>query len=255
MGELRVVVNYPARHVEGKAYVQGRLGCNECILQVDPQRVRDCLGHLMEHNDLYKDVHFDNATMESLERERRAAEIVGLDDVFNDWDECDQRFTTTMNIDPVAPREVAGALGDQYGPARVVREGNAVRPHEVRNLLAQCFPSLFPNGTGANYRDYRVPLSTSEMLQHTMKFGDTRFTKHYRYLFMMVNVKNLDLGYKSISAALKGRITQKNFDGSVRDVTANMLAELSKVVCMVQAQQSLLTLLCRTLETARNWMS
>ena len=226
--ELRVIVKYPARNVEGRASVQGLIGYKECILAVRPDKVRECLGYLQVHNDLYQHVHFDDATLRSLEEEREAAKSWGLDDVFQDWDECEQRFTTSMNVDPVAPRDVARALGDQY--TTVIREGNAVRPHEVQNLLAQCFPSLFPNGTGAAYRGFTVPLSTAEMLQHTMRFGDPRFTKHYRYVFMMVNVKNLDIGYKSISATLKGRITKTNMDGSVDDVTEDMISQFSRPV-------------------------
>ena len=237
LDELRVVVKYPAKNVEGRSALQGVIGYKECIMDVNPARLRKCLVHLRDNNLLYTHVHLDEETLLSLEHERREAVKMGLDDVFKDWDDCEQRFTTSINIDPVAPRDVGRALGDQYGDASVVRNGNAVRPHEVDDLLAQCFPSLFPDGNGAAYRRFRVPLSTAEMLQHTMRFGDPRFTKHYRYLFMMVNVKNLDIGYRSISATLKGRIKKKNMDGTVQDVTEEMIAKFSKVVWRVKQRK------------------
>jgi hypothetical protein len=211
------------------------------VLNVDAKKLRSCLGYLMEHNKrIYGHVVPDEATLADLEPEREAAVDMTLDDVFAHWDEHEQRFTTTLNVDPVAPRDVGGILGKQYGRAEITRAGAPVRPHEVPDLLAQCFPSLFPKGVGANYREFKVPLTTAEMLTHTIQFGDPRFAQHYRYLFMMVNIKNLDAAYNSISATLSGSIKRANIDGELEDITDEMIAKFSNVVRYNQIKHSLI---------------
>lgn len=77
---------------------------------------------------------------------------------------------------------------------------------------------------------FPTPLSTAEMLAHTVKFGDPRFSQHPRYVFMMVNIKNLDMAYRSIGPALKGRILKSKVDGGVVDMTEDMIEKFSKVV-------------------------
>ena len=250
--EARVIVRYPMKNVEGREALRRLTGIKEMALNVDPRKLWLCLAYLVQHNPLYEKVHMDDETLASLKRERTAAIAMGLDDVFRDWDEHEQRFTTAINLDPVAPRDVGRVLGEQYGSTEIKRDGGPVRAHEVPNLLGQCFPSLFPHGDGSNYRNFRVPLSTSEFLEHTIRFGDPRFSRHYRYLFMMVNVKNLDIGYRSISAALKGRVKRSNMDGFLDDVTEEVIARFSKPVCAGKTR--MMVLLFRTSRTTRTWM-
>lgn len=233
LNEARVIVRYPGKTTEGVDKLRTLTGIKEMALNVNPRKLRACLGWLIEHNPLYANVIKDDAVLRTLARERAEAKELGLEDVFRDWDEHEQRFTTAINLDPVVPAEVGRVLGEQYGQATVTRDGGPVRPHEAANLLGQCFPSLFPNGESSNYRKYQVPLSTSEMLEHTIRFGDPRFSRHYRYLFMMVNVKNLDIGYRSISATLKGRVKRAKMDGSLDDVTEEVIARFSKTVRMM----------------------
>ena len=229
--ELRIIVRHPIKNVQGLDALQRLAGMREVALCVNPSKLRACLGYLLEHNRrLYGRVNIDEDALADLEREREQAKEMGLDDVFRDWDDHEQRFTTTLNMDPVAPVDVGRVVADHYGRTEITRDGGPVRPHEVPDLLAQCFPSLFPHGTGANYRGFQVPLSTAEMLEHTMRFGDPRFAQHYRYLFMMVNVKNLEMAYRSITPTLKGRIKRHNIDGGIEDVTEEMIGNFSKVV-------------------------
>lgn len=232
VNELRVFVKYPEKSVDGADQLRRKLALKEVVLNVNPSKLRACLGWLQVHNErLYGRITRDEAVLADLERERTEAQTMTLDDVFGDWDGREQRFTTTVNMDPVGARDVGRVLRDQYGRVEITRDGGPVRPHEVPDLLAQSFPSLFPRGVGADYRHLRVPLSTAEMLEHTIRFGDPRFAQHYRYLFMMVNVKNLDMAYGSISATLKGRVKKTALDGSIEDVTEEMIGQFSKVVC------------------------
>ena len=229
--ELKILVRYPQKNIQGTDQMRRKLAMKEMALNVNPSKLRSCLGWLQVHNKrLYEHVTRDDAVLADLERERMQAQTTNLDNVFADWDEREQRFTTTVNMDPVAPRDLGRVLKDQYGRVEITRDGGPVRPHEVPDLLAQSFPSLFPTGVGADYRHLRVPLSTAEMLEHTIRFADQRFAQHYRYLFMMVNVKNLDMAYGSISATLKGRVKKAGMDGSVADVTEEMIGQFSKVV-------------------------
>ena len=229
--EARVIVRYPSKNVEGRDALRTLTGLKEMALNVDPQKLRSCIGWLKVNNPLYETVVRDDETLASLARERAEAMAMGLEDVFRDWDQREQRFTTALDVDPVAPREVGRVVGEQYGRTEVTRDGGPVRAHEVPNLLAQCIPTLFPYGEGANYRTFTVPLTTSEMLEHTIRFGDPRFSRHYRYLFMMVNVKNLDIGYRSISATLKGRVKRSKLNGELDDITEEVIARFSKTVC------------------------
>ena len=106
-------------------------------------------------------------------------------------------------------------------------------PHETPFLLAQAFPTLFPTG-GGNYKNFSTPMSTAEFLEHTMLFGDPRFSQHYRYLFMMVNMKNLDMAFRSVGPALKGRIVRSKIDGSLEDMTEELFEQFAKTVCLAQ---------------------
>ena len=231
VSDMRILVRYPAKHVQGRDELYRLAGLKEVALTVNPEKLRACLGYLQQKNPrIYMNVSMDNETLESLEQARREAVAMGLDDVFRDWDDAEQRFTTTVNIDPVAPNAVADVLAHQHGPTMITRSGGPVRPHEVPDLLAQCFPSLFPTGAGANYRQFKVPLSTAEMLTHTVQFGDPRFAQHMRYMFMMVNIKNLDMAYRSISATLRGSVKRTNMDGDLEDVTDELLEKIARVV-------------------------
>ena len=228
--EARVIVRYPSRNADQTGPASKLTGLKEMALSVDSQKLRTCLGWLQVHNHLYQHLQVDDETLLSLQREREQAEDHCLDDVFRDWDAHEQRFTTAIDLNPLPPRNVGQALGDQYGRVEITRDGLPLRAHEVPNLLAQCFPSLFPRGVGANYRHFEVPLTTTEMLEHTMRFGDPRFSRHYRYLFMMVNIKNLDIGYRSIAATLKGRIKRSRLNGDTDDITEEVLARFSNTV-------------------------
>ena len=226
--DMRILVRYPAKHVQGRDELY-----REVALRVNPEKLRACIGYLLEHNQhLYGNVRMDEDTLQSLEDARQQAVAMGLDDIFRDWDDAEQRFTTTVNIDPVAPNTIGDVLAQQHGPTTITRSGGPVRPHEVPDLLAQCFPSLFPTGAGANYRAFKVPLSTAEMLQHTVQFGDPRFAQHMRYLFMMVNIKNLDTAYRSISATLQGSVKRANMQGEIEDYTDELIDKIGSVVCM-----------------------
>ena len=137
-----------------------------------------------------------------------------------------------MDMDPVPVRDRPAVLGENISPVVIDRSGLPCRPHEVPDLLARAFPSLFPKGDNADYRHYVVPLTTAEMLAHTVRFADPRFSRHYRYIFMMVNVKNLDAAFKSIGALLNGRVLRTRAGGVVEDVTEEISRAVTRVVCL-----------------------
>jgi len=201
---------------------------------VDAEKLRACLGYLTAPgvNDLYGHVGIDEDTLRSLDAAYKDIRGRSLQEALDDFDDLDARYCTALDANPVPPAEIAEVLRENYGrgqPVVLERSGEPVRPHLTHNLLAQSFPSLFPNG-GGNYRHFPTPLSTAEMLAHTIKFGDPRFSQHPRYVFAMVNIKNLDMAYRSIGPALKGRILKSKIDGSVVDMTQDMVDKFSKIV-------------------------
>ena len=189
------------------------LGLRMISLKVHPDRILQCLGWLREHNPLYRDVVTDEEALQSLRDAYQDAVGMNLEQALAEFDNFEERVSSMMGVDPVPVQEKPAALAENIGAVVIERTGQACRPHEVPDLLARAFPSLFPTGTNSDYRSYTVPLTASEMLEHTVRFADPRFSRHYRYVFMMVNVKNLDSAYKSIGAALTGRVLRARIGG------------------------------------------
>ena len=234
--EARVMFRYPVRNVGGKALMEGLTSIRTSDFKVDAEKLRVCLGWLCDegNNPLYRHVGIDDDTLRSLERSCRDSRGRSIQQALDEFEELDARYCSALNMDPVQTSHIPDILRDQYGGAhgqtvQLERNGNPVLPHRTDKLLAQCFPSLFPDG-GGNYRQFSVPLSTSEMLAHTIKFGDPRFSEHYRYIFMMVNMKNLDMAFRGIAPALKGRILKSKLDGTVVDMTEEMFEKFARIV-------------------------
>jgi len=231
--EAKVKFSYPERSMKGKNTLAGKAGLRALAYMVNPQRVLRALQFLMLHNPLYRDhVVLDREALHAIDDMCMSA-TGGLDELFERFakgDQMDTRFTTLVSASPVTPDEVAGVLCEKYGEVTVERVGGPVRPHEEPTLLMQAFPSHFPLGVGGDYKQYPVPLTISEMFSHTVKFGDPRFAKDYRYVFMMTNIKALEAGYKSIASMLKGKVLKSKIDGSVEDITEQLLEGYSKVV-------------------------
>ena len=255
-------MRYPARNSATAQLEQRMRTFRSYDFTVDAEKIRVCLGYLMDEesgNPLYRHVELDNGSIASLKMSYREGRGFSLDEALDDsiFDEYDARYCSTMDLNPVTVSDIADVLRENYSGVRpqnvtIERSGNPVRPHEVRYLLAQAFPTLFPHG-GGDYRYFPNPMSTGEFLEHTVLFGDPKFSQHLRYIFMMVNMKNLDTAYRSIGPALKGRVLQRRVDGRIEDMTEEMFHQFAKVV------RSKLTMLfeylcCRTFATARSWM-
>ena len=245
--EARVMIRYPVRNVGGKALLDGLTSIKTSDFKVDAEKLRVCLGWLCEegNNSLYQHVGIDHDTLRSLETSRMDATGRTIQEALDQFDELDARYCSALNMDPVQSSHIPDILREQYSRAgeqrvELERMGEPVLPHRTDRLLAQCFPSLFPDG-GGNYRHFSVPLSTAEMLAHTVKFADPRFSQHYRYIFMMVNMKNLDMAYRGIAPALKGRILKSKVDGTVVDFTEDMFEKFSRVVCDMHEVRALIT--------------
>jgi hypothetical protein len=201
---------------------------------------------------------------------RKAIEAIGrdrgfsLDEVLNE-DEFDigkalglqepefVRYSTVLNHSNVSSEEIPEVIAQRYGskgtpannaqantqdnstqqgnPININRSGGPLRYHENPDLLPNAFPSLYPDGEGGNYKNFTVPLTTSEYLKHTMTFGDPRFMRHYRYLFMMCNVKNLEKAYKTIAPIMNGRVMMSKVDGEEVDITDEYLQKIGSTVC------------------------
>jgi hypothetical protein len=235
--EARVMFRYPVRNTGGKALMEGRTSMRTSEFKVDAEKLRIALGWLIEehNNPLYGHVGIDEVTLESLKTSRKNATGRSIQEALDEFEELDARYCSALNMDPVQSSQIPAILRDQYGGAQgqtvqLERNGDPVLPHRTDKLLAQCFPTLFPDG-GGNYRHFSVPLSTAEMLAHTVKFADPRFSQHYRYIFMMVNMKNLDMAFRGIAPALKGRILKSKLDGTVVDMTEEMFEKFARVVC------------------------
>lgn len=222
----------------GCEILRRKTGLRAVAFKINADKVRRAIYWLVSNNDLYKNVHIDDSVLAEL---REACGEVTLESIFGQGNNLSERldptsvrFSTCMDVNPITPEQLPGILAEQYGAegptVTINREGGPCNLKEVPNLLAQVFPTLFPDGKGSNYTQFLVPMTTAEMLTHTMRFGDPRFARHYRYLFMMTNIKNLDTAYRSISTVMKGRILKTTADGFVQDVTPETFDEFSKPV-------------------------
>jgi len=244
--EVHVKFSYGDKINAGKDKLSGKLNLKALGYKVNPQKVHSALLWLMEHNPLYHNVSINEDTMSSIREMCAQPKIPDIQQALDEIDEVTTRHTTCLSATPLTPTDVADILRREYGGGRsrrgpdlsqvpnntvTIERGNEVcRGYEVDNLLGKVFPTMFPDGYSGNYRSYTRPLSNSEMLAHTSKLADPRFTRHTRYMFLMVNIKNMEAAYSSIGTALKGRIMKTKADGSTVDMTQDMFDELVKVV-------------------------
>lgn len=251
--DVRVKFTYP--HMGGKKAdaFRGKYGLRGLALKVDVQKVRRALYYLHRNNYLYENVEISDELLRQLEEDCGPIpdiEEALVEQALREQEEATTRFSTCMSSNPITPDQIPKILADEYGNyVNIQRNGVAVHAHEQPNLLGMCFPTLFPEGTGNDYRNYEIPLTTSEMVEHTLKFGDPRFSQHYRYLFMMINVKNLEAAYKTISPCMKGRVMKRTVDGSMVEVTPEVFNDFTKVVRFIAFRG----VSDRTLKTVNSW--
>ena len=256
--QARVKISYPNMNKTvgdaGKSAV-GLLG-----YMVNPEKIRLALGFLRAHNPLYADVEIDTEAMEQIQRDfaryQRDNPIVDpnrgitLSEALDPFFEEDVRYSMYMDSESVSPDMVPEILAQTYAgrtpgqppgsqetvpntaipTVNIQRDSKPCRAHEVPNLLGQAFPTLFPKGVGCDYRRFKKPLSTSEMLKHVMKLSDPRFAQHYRFLFLMVNMKNLEMAFRGVSAVLKGGVVRRNPEGAFVDITEETLDAFAREV-------------------------
>ena len=257
LDEARVKIAYPNMNQT----LAGRTPVNLLGYMVNPTKIRLALGYLRKYNPLYAHVQLDEEAMtqieEDFERYQRDNPIVDpyiqqtLSQALDPFNEQDVRYSMYMDSGNISPDIVPELLAEMYsarpapGPAAsqqtqpntggvptvtIQRNGMPCRAHEVPNLLGQAFPTLFPKGAGCDYRQYKTPLTTAQMLKHVMKLSDPRFSQHYRFLFFMVNMKNLEMAYKSVSAVLKGGVVRRDPEGGFVDITEETLDSFAKEV-------------------------
>jgi len=243
--EVRVKFSYGDKINAGKDRLCGKANIKALGYIVNPEKIHKALLWLIDHNPLYRTVTIDQAVLQSIRAAYAEPHVPSIQEALDEIDKAQTRYTTTLSSNPLTPNDIVEILRKDYGGARpnrpletqpvdsvlIERGSEPCRPHEVSNLLGKIFPTLFPDGYSGDYRHYRRPLRTSEILAHTSKFGDPRFTKHIRYMFVMVNIKNMEAAFSSIATALKGRILKSKADGSTEDLTQEMFDQLMKVVC------------------------
>jgi hypothetical protein len=230
--DCHVKFMYPNKNIAGKDLLKGANAIKVLGYKVDAQKVRVALLYLINNNYLYREINIDAETMKQLEEDCSKKDVT-LDEIFKDIDDASNRYNLCMPEHPVDVEDVAEVLSNEYGKKNntiyIHRKGNVCYADQVPNLLGQAFLCLFPDGQGGDYRNFPVKLTTAEYLEHSMEFGDPRFSQHYRYLFMMVNLKNLEAAYKSISATMKGKLTNDELNAA-GIMTDDVFEEMSKPV-------------------------
>lgn len=261
--QARVKITYPNMNQRAREVLSGKSSINLLGYLVNPTKIRLALAYMKDNgNPLYKDIEIDHEALRQMEEdfERYKADNpvmdaerhLSLSDVLDPMYEEDMRYSMYMDTDCITPDILPDLLGESYGnvnrPAAEVptqpaaaaphvptvtieRNGQPCRPHEVPNLLGQAFPTLFEYGVGCDYRRFSHPLTTAQMLKHVMRLSDPRFAQHYRFLFFMVNIKNLEIAFKGVNALLKGGIVRRSPDGTYIDITEETLDAFASAVC------------------------
>ncbi len=185
-------------------------------LIVRRERVRSALIWLKSHNDLYRDVIVDNASLNTFPENNILPVHI---EVVNNTDAGDiltSRYdaqasptstdTTLINettFDSVVVTDLnSNATVNQMRAAAVkhmkVKGGDFLQiPHaqapanEFYNphLLPMIYPTLFPYGQGG-FEDLRrvTPLSFKRQVKHFFSLADRRFQEHYSFLFTVFNI-------------------------------------------------------------------
>jgi len=196
--------------------------------KVNPARILEALHYLIAHNWLYKNnTQIDEAVLQEIRDIHRQYDADGnelpntLDAIFteNAVEDEDERVRYSAILQESGEfRDVIASINDQYGVGKgrripettIDRTGEPVYASKFDHLGAHIFPSLFPDGLGSNYKHFQVPMTTAQYLKHTMAFADRRFAGHYRYLFVMQNIKSMEAANSSVSAVMNGRIVGKD---------------------------------------------
>ena len=260
--QARVKITYPNMTQRAREVLSGKSSVNLLGYLVNPARIRMALAYMKDNkNPWYEHIEIDEEALreleEDFERHKRDNPIIdaekhlSLSDVLDPLHEEDMRYSMYMDTDCVTPDIVPELLGQSYGtrppPAAEVptqpvtgtlhiptvtveRVGQPCRAHEVPGLLGQAFPTLFEFGVGCDYRRFPNPLTTAQMLKHVMRLSDPRFAQHYRFLFFMVNIKNLEIAFKGVNALLKGGIVRRSPDGTYVDITEETLDSFASAV-------------------------
>lgn len=241
--DCQVVFSYPNSRLTSYGRTAG--------YTVRPSVVREALLYLCRENKLYQDnrILIDDAYLHELEDEFRRRPPTLDEAVGDDEDgESNRRGSTIRYTGMINQRQLPlqGSSVSNIGSllrVNIERRGEPCNRYTEGQLLAMCFPSLFPVGKGGDYRYYESPLTTAEFLHHCMMFGDPRFTRHYRYfgisplvnfyrfLFMMVNIKNLDSAKNSMNACLNGRAVTRDNQGNLIDITDKVITRMTDYVC------------------------
>lgn len=238
--DVKVKFSYPAKRTaangetETGETITGQRAIKTLYYDVSADRIRRALVWLVDNNPLYRHVHIDEECIDHLREDcRRMAAMPDpdLDSIFADMDNGFSRQSTCLPEQPLATADIPQVLSQQYGSMAVEKNGELVRAHELANLLGMLFPTLFPDAVSGDYRNYRVPLTTAQMMKHCCSFADTRCARNYRFVFTMVNIKNMEAAFGSIGLCLRGRISKHREDGSQVEVTDTLLEEISKPVC------------------------
>ena len=231
-------------------YSNQNKGSRAFLYKVDPQLVRQALLWLIENDELYKDkvALSDNVIQELIdEKEKLMKELndqgITLESICEEVDQ-QMRFTGMVGdaLNSGIMSEVPHIIQQNYvqngdrneaqQPVEITRGGGLLQASKVTNLLGYAFPTLFRYGTEGNYKMYKVHMSTVQFFRHTMRFADPIFTQHYRFIFCMVNLCNLETAMKSIQPCLNGHVYRKFRDGEEQDVTEQYISDMGDKVCI-----------------------
>lgn len=264
--QARVKISYPNMNKTVGDAMSGKSAVGLLGYMVNPEKIRLALGFLKDRNPLYAHVQIDTEALDQIQsdfaRYQRDNPIVDpsrgmtLSDALDPYFDEDVRYSMYMDSEGVSPDMVPDILAQTYAgrtprqppdsqetvpntpipTVNIQRDGKPCRAHEVPNLLGQAFPTLFPKGVGCDYRRFKKPLSTPQMLKHVIKLSDPRFAQHYRFVFLMVNMKNLEMAFRGVSAVLKGGVVRRNPEGAYVDITEQTLDAFAREVCGTEAE-------------------
>ena len=183
------------------------------MFKVRVSKIRECLRWLIAHNKLYEYITIDEEAMRELSQAEQVQEHVrqnesGVEGIM-------MHVGTDMEKDAVVDRHNNSLNAELNEPIEITRASQFVRYYQDPLFLAKCFPSLYPKGEGGNFGTFPIKLTMTQYLNHCMRFHDHRFLDNYRFIFVCVNLKDTEKGYKSIRPMVNGVV-----DGG--GVTRNM---------------------------------
>jgi len=171
------------------------------IYAIRPDKIREALKLLIRINKWYKNISIDESVMTRLEADQAQDEANNVQLPAEN-----QQLYSGFVGENVGGGNIvdltAERFRNRYSGKTITIDGarTGLMYHSDPDIIAKAFPTLFPTGEGGNFKEYKKKMSLTKFLSHCMMFYDMRFCQSYRFLFVMVNLKNIESAYGGISA-------------------------------------------------------